>query len=255
MARRKKELLDIPPHSGRGRQLLVKSAVWMIVWVVIAFLIFIILVFTGGMIEEALQNSITASNTTINPLLPIILIIIAFIATFIGNLIISWVYNLIYTTKYYDMRKMFSLWLLINVLLFLFFLPLYIIFAGSVNQLFLILACHIIVTVFLVYTSMEITTNPNYSASHLVGTSRWLTVAMFFFAIAYKVIGISDGSKINFLLALPPILAYLFIPLCHTLREKVYYKFYTMWNNFLYIPSLTEVMIDAEENADISVNM
>ena len=78
------------------------------------------------------------------------------------------VFNLIYTDKYYDMGKMFSITLLLNVLLFFFFVPLYIVFAANIDTLFLILAMHILLTIFLCYVGIEITTNPNYSASHLV---------------------------------------------------------------------------------------
>lgn len=78
---------------------------------------------------------------------------------------------MIYTDKYYDMGKMFSLTLLINVILFVLFIPLYGLFSGDTNALFFVLALHIIFAVFVSYTAMEMSTNPNYSAVHLIGTS------------------------------------------------------------------------------------
>lgn len=257
MARRKKSniaLLDREPHDPVGRQILVKWMVWLVVWVIIAFLVFVILLLVWGMITEALKNR-TAWALSINPLLPLILMVISFVGTFIGNIIIAGVFNLIYTDKYYDMGKMFNITLLLNVLLFFFFVPLYIVFAANIDQLFLILATHIMLTIFLCYVGIEITTNPNYSASHLVGWAWGMLVAMFCFAVVYKIIDLEAGTMTNIFLALPPVLWYSLIPLFHTIWEKIYYKFYSMWNNFLYIPSLSEVMVDAEDDASVNVNM
>jgi len=60
---------------------------------------------------------------------------------------------------------------------------------------------------------------------------------------------------VRILLALPPVLAYFCLPLLHSTWEKIYYKFYSMGNNFFYIPSLNEVMIDSEEDDDVEVEM
>jgi hypothetical protein len=46
---------------------------------------------------------------------------------------------------------------------------------------------------------------------------------------------------------LPPILGYGLIPFGSGIREKIYYKFYELWNNGFYIPSATET--DDEETA------
>jgi len=256
MSRRKQEqVLDIEPHNPTGREIILKGFVGLIIGTVIAFLVFIVLVLVWGIIQEALAGSLNG-NTVINPLLPLILMIIAFLGTFIGNLIITGVLNMIYTNKYYDMGKMFSIALLINVLLFFFFIPIYLLFMSSPQSLFLILALHIFVTVFMCYAGIEISTNPNYSASSLVGSVLWFTIAVFLFAVVFKVLGNgTEGTQINILLAVPPVLAYLCIPLFQTIREKLYYKFYTMGNNFLYIPSLNEVMVDAEDNSESNVDL
>ena len=218
----------------------------------IAFLVFIILVLVGGMIQEALSNRITGS-LSINPLLPLILIVIAFVGAFIGTIIVSGVYNLIFTDKYYDMGKMFNVSLILNVMIFVLFIPLYVVFAGNIDQLFIILAFHILFAVFSSYCAIEFTTNPNYCGSHLIGTMAGLTVSLLIFAIVYKVINVQSGNSANFLLALPPMLAYTFIPLCHGLWEKIYYRFYLAGNNFFYIPSLSEVLVDSTESDDVLV--
>ncbi|MEI7477489.1 MAG: hypothetical protein WCJ81_03015 [bacterium] len=106
----------------------------------IAFLMFIILVMVGSMIGQALSNNAeSAGATSVNPLLPLIMMIIAFIATFIGNVILAGVYNLFYTTKYYDLGKMFSNSLLSNVIIFFMFAPLYLVFYNDMGNLISIL--------------------------------------------------------------------------------------------------------------------
>jgi len=255
MSRRKKALtsLDIEPHNPTWRQVMIKWMVWLVVGTIIAFLIFVILILVAWIVDWALSPS--DSGATISPLLPVILLIIAFIGTFLGNLILAGVFNLVYTTKYYDMRKMFSISLLLNIILFIFFIPLYFIFLGQIDILFLVLGLHILLTIFLCYSGMEITTNPNYAASSMIGSARWFAVAIFLFAMLYKILNTNIGSQVNILMSLPPVLWYLFIPLFQTLWEKLYYKFYSIGNNFLYIPSLNEIMIDAEDNSEINIDL
>ncbi len=227
--------------------------IWLIVGTAIAFLIFIMLILVSWIIQWALNS--WDGGAAINPLLPVILMIIAFLGTFIGNLIISWVLNLVYTTKYYDMWKMFTISLLCNILLFIFFIPLYFIFTAEVTILFLVLGLHILLTIFICYTWIEITTNPNYAASDLVWSARWFAVSVFIFAILYKILNTSGGQQVSILLSLPPVLGYFCIPFFQSIWEKLYYKFYSLWNNFLYIPSLNEVMVDAEDNSEINVDL
>ena len=87
----------------------------------------------SGILTPALQNNIeSAGVTTVNPLVPLILLVIAFIATFIGNVMLAGVYNLLYSTKYYDLGKMFSNSLLANVMIFFIFTPLYLLFYNNI---------------------------------------------------------------------------------------------------------------------------
>jgi hypothetical protein len=122
------QFLELSPPRPSGRQIMFKTLIGLIVGIFTAFLIFIILLLLGGMIQEALRNSINGA-TAINPLLPLVLIVISFLGTFIGTIIIAGVYNLLYTDTYYDLGKMFNVTLLINILLFFFFIPLYLIFS------------------------------------------------------------------------------------------------------------------------------
>lgn len=149
---------------------------------------------------------------------------------------------------------MFSLTLTCNIILFFFFVPLYIIFATSIDELFVILAFHILFTVFISYSAIQMTTNPNYSAVHLIGAAFGLTIALIGFGTLYKIIDVNEGNTANILLAIPPVLAYACIPLFHGVWEKLYYKFYSSGNNFFYIPSLSEVTVNAAEEEDIIID-
>lgn len=244
--------LEIAPYNPTGWQISIKSLLWLIVGLFIAFLVFIMFLLIWGMLQEALSQRISGTMV-VNPLLPLILLIIAFVGTFIGSIVLAGIYNLIYSDKYYDMGKMFSLTLTVNIITFVLFIGLYLLFANSIDELFFVLAIHIFFTVFVSICAIEISTNPNYAAVHLIGTAFWLTTSMLMFAIFYKMIDINEGNMARILIALPPVLAYFFIPLCHGIWEKLYYKFYSMWNNFFYVPSLTEVMVDEEEEDDVSV--
>lgn len=153
------------------------------------------------------------------------------------------------------MSKMFSLTLFANIIVFMFFIGLYLLFANMIEPLFFVLAFHIIFTVFLSIALIEISTNPNYAAVHLLGAAIGLVLAILIFAIAYKFIDINEGSSVNVLLSLPPVLAYCFVPFWHGLREKIYFKFYEAGNNFFYIPSLNEVLVDEQEVDEVEVNM
>lgn len=73
--------------------------------------------------------------------------------------------------------------------------------------------------------------------------------------IAFVIVAKSLEGNQNMLL-IPSILGYMLIPFFHSLWEKIYYKFYENGNNFLFIPSLSEVIASedtATSNEDITV--
>lgn len=248
-------VIDIEPSNPSRWQVFMKTILWLMVWIFIAFIVFITLILVWGVLETALANRLTGAWWA-NPLLPLILLVIAFLWTFIGSIVLAWIYNVIFTEKYYDMSKMFSLTLFANIIIFLFFIGLYLLFAWNVEVLFFVLAFHIIFTVFCSISLIEFSTNPNYSAVHMLGTTIWLVLAIVVFALWYKIIDLNEWwSAIKIFLSLPSVLAYCFIPFWHGLREKIYFKFYESGNNFFYIPSLNEVLVDEEDAAEVEVDM
>ncbi len=245
------------PNYNSGWQVLAKWTIGLGVWVVIWFLIFIILYMVQSMLSQALQNNVASAGvTTVNPLLPLILIVIAFIATFIGNVMLAGVYNLFYSTKYYDLGKMFSNGLLSNVIVFFVFTPLYLLYYNNINALFMILGFHILFSIFVCYTHVELLTNPNYASSHLIGTTVWVTISAMIYLVIEKSVW---GSQ--YIILLPSVIWYICIPFFHALWEKIYYKFYENGNDFLYLPTLQEITqqenitSQAVTNSDITVDL
>lgn len=234
------------PSNISGWQLVGKVFIGVLVGGVIAALLFILLSFMGGMFTSAYGQQAGAS---VNPLLSIILLFIGFLASFIGNISIGGIYNLFYNKKYYNTSKMFWLLLLTNGILFFILAPIYIVFAGQIEVLFLILGFHVLFSVFVSASQMEFSTNPNYSASSFMGNILWFALAFLAYCLIYKMSGSSEiQQKIYLFMLLPPVLGYALIPFGAGIREKIYYKFYEMGNNGFYIPSVAEV--DGEESED-----
>lgn len=198
----------------------------------------------GGMFTGAFSQQ---AGSTVNPLLPLVLLFIWFISTFIGNIAIGWVYNLFFNRKYYNTSKMFGLLLLTNGILFFFFAPVYVVFANQIDVLFLILGFHILFSVFASAAQIEFSTNPNYSASSFMGNVLWFTLAFLAYALIYKMSGAAAiQQKIYLFMLLPSVIGYGLIPFWAGIREKIYYKFYELWNNWFYIASTTETEDDVD---------
>lgn len=262
MAQNKKDVISLgsEPNYNSGWQVLAKWAIWLMVGLVIGFLIFIIVYMVQAMMTQALQNNVgNTGATTVSPLLPLILIVIAFIATFIGNVMLAGIYNLFYSTKYYDLGRMFSNSLLSNVIIFFVFIPLYLVFYNNINSLFTVLGFHIIFAIFACYTHVEMLTNPNYSSSHLIGTTIGASVAAMLFILVLGVFKWKD--KNGYIVLIPSFIWYICIPFFHAIWEKVYYKFYENGNDFLYLPTLQEInqqetiTNESTSNSDIPVDV
>jgi hypothetical protein len=206
----------------------------------------------GGMFTSAFGAQ---AGTSVNPLLSLVLLFIGFLSTFIGNIAVGGIYSLFYNRKYYNTSKMFWLLFLTNGILFFFLAPIYIVFASQIDILFLILGFHILFSVFTSASQIEFSTNPNYSASAFMGNTLWFVMAFLAYCLIYKLSGSAEvQQKIYLFMLLPPILGYALIPFGSGLREKIYYKFYELWNNGFYIPSCTETAEEETEQNDASSN-
>ncbi len=245
------EKFTTEPNNTPVGQIVAKVVMGFIIGLIIAFLVFVVTILFNTIIQQWVRAISTDSQVGGNPVLPLIFMLIAFIASMSGNMIIGTVYNLLYNSKYYDLGKIMSLITISNIVIFFIMAPVYMLFWDSILGLFIIVAFHVIFGVFISYSLMEFTTNPNYSGSNLLGGVIGFCITILIFLSFYKSFGAAEfgldnasTQKIKMLIAIPPLLSYTIIPLAYCLREKLYYKFYEMGNNFLYVPSLSEVVYD-----------
>lgn len=226
------------PSNLSWRQLIGKIGIGLVIWWIIAALLFIVTTFIWTMLTSAMSQQTWAGSSP-NPMLSIILLFIGFLSTFIWNISVAWVYNLFFSKKYYDGSKTFWLLLLTNGLLFFILAPMYFVFASQIQSLFLVLWFHIIFSVFVSACQIEFSANPNYSWSSLMGNIIWFASSFLIYSLFYKSFTMSGGveNQTYLVMLLPPILAYSLIPFGAGIREKVYYKLYEMWSNAFYIAS------------------
>ncbi len=236
------------PGNLSGRQLVGKTFIGLLIGGVIAALLFVILSFMGGMFTNAFWAQ---AGTIVNPMLSLILLFIGFLSTFIGNIGVGGIYSLFYNRKYYNTSKMFGLLFLTNGILFFFMAPIYIIFASQIDILFLILGFHVLFSVFTSAAQIEFSTNPNYCASSFMGTILGFVLAFLAYCLIYKVSWSAEvQQKIYLFMLLPPVLGYALVPFGSGIREKIYYKFYELGNNGLYVPSVTEMVEEEQTEGD-----
>lgn len=227
------------PANLTGWQLVGKTFIGILIGGIIAALLFVILSFMGTMFTSAFWQQ---AGIWWNPMLSIVLLFIGFLSTFIGNIAVGGIYSLFYNRKYYNTGKMFALLFLTNGILFFFLAPIYIVFSSQLDVLFLVLGFHVLFSIFVSAAQIEFSTNPNYCASSMVGSILGFVLAFLMYVLVYKSSGTADPQQKTYLfMLLPPILWYGIIPFGAGIREKVYYKFYEMGNNGLYIPSAAEV--------------
>lgn len=241
--------IAIAPNTLSNWQLVGKTGVGLLIGILIAFLLFLLLSFLGSIFTDALQVS---EFVTPSPLLPLFMLFIGFLVTVVGNMIISALYNLFYSNVYYDATKMIALLLLTNGILFMILAPIYIAFFNENATLFLILGFHILFSIFLSSNQIEFFANPNYAASNIIGNSCGFALCLLIYGLIYKTnvvwTGQSAQQAVYLLMLFPSILGFTLIPLCLGIWQKIYYKFYELWNNGFYLPSLSEIVVEETAN-------
>jgi len=145
-----------------------------------------------------------------------------------------------------------------NLLIFIPFLFLYFYvwsILHNINQLFLVYWFHLFFWIFISFIIIDIVKNPNYSPIYVIWNSFGFIITLLIFFVIYSTYSTQVWESAKNILFFPPILAFAIIPFISSICEKLYYMFYEMWNDFLYIPSAIEVMVDEEESDEINVNL
>jgi hypothetical protein len=230
---------SVEPSQSSARELTWKFFIWLIIWGIISVLLFIILSFVGSTFTESMWQAWWFVNS--NPILPLLLLLIGFLSSFIWNLATAGIYGLFFGQRYYNIWKTMWLLLLTNWLLFVIFAPIYLIFSSDINILFIVLWFHVMFSIFLSSNQIEIVSNPNYSASSLIGTTLWFSITILIYSLIRKT-SMSGWTqeKLYLMLLFPSIIWFSIIPLWLGIREAIYHKMYEMWNNGFYTASIVE---------------
>lgn len=244
------------PLNPNGLSLLWKISIWLIVWLIFSALVFVMFIWLWTTIDQAVSNSVNGI-THYPPLVWLSFLAISALISIVWSIVIAWIYNIIWSEDYYDMRVISSSILIVNVFLLIPFLFLYgyIWTTEPINKLFLVYGFHLFFAIYISFVSIDIVKNPNYSAVYVIGNSFGFIITILIFFIIYSLYSTKVWSYQKNILFFPPILAFSIIPFVATLFEKVYYKFYEMWNDILYIPSLSEVMVDEEDLDEVNVDI
>jgi len=244
------------PVNPTGGALLIKLGVGLIIGGLMALVIFMMFMLLWTTLSQAIKNS--ANHLAFSPLVWLVFMWIGFIGTIFGNLILSFLYNIFWQEDYYDIKLMSGAILSVNLLLLLPFLFLYF-FAGMILQdikmLFIVFAFHILFATYVSVLAMDVVKQPNYALVYVVGDSIWFIIGLLIFFVIFSLSSGVGGEVQKSVLFFSPILAFSIVPFIWTLFEKIYYKLYEVGNDFLYVPSISEVLVDEEEVDEVNVKL
>jgi len=243
------------PTNPTGVVIVMKLVIWIILWVIFSVMVFLAFVWLGSSIATALKNS--SQHLQFTPLVWLSFMWIALITSIAWSFVTSIIYNIVWQDEYYDIKLMSSGILTANLLILIIFLLFYI-YVGSIlsdiDVLFVVYGFHLFFSIYVSFTIIDIIKNPNYSPVYVIWNAFWFIIALLIFFIIYSAYS-GKGEETKNILFYPPILAFSIIPFIASIWEKIYYKLYEMWNDFLYVPSLSEVLVDEEEIDEINVDV
>ena len=243
------------PSNPNWMMIFLKLVIWLILWIIFSVMVFLSFVWLGSSIDIVLKNA--NQNIPFTPLVWLSFMGIALITSIAGSFVTSIIYNVLRQDEYYDIKIMSSWILTSNLLILLIFLLFYIYVwsvLADIDTLFIVYWFHLFFSIFVSFTIMDIIKNPNYSPVYVIWNAFWFIIALLLFFIVFSAYSWKWVEAKN-ILFFPPILALSIIPFVATIWEKVYYKFYEMWSDFLYVPSLSEVLVDEEEIDEVNVDI
>ena len=244
------------PVNPSASQLWIKLAIGLFIGFVFAALIFLMFVTLWSTIDEAVRNSV--NNMAFSPLVWLSFLWIWLVSAIFWNIVLAIIYNVSWSEDYYDIKLMTSSILSANILLLIPFLLLYFFvwtILQDIKMLFITFAFHLFFSTYLSLTTIDLVKNPNYAPVYVIWNSVGFIVAVLIFFFVFFLSSTPAWEVQKNILFYTPILSFAIIPFFSTLFEKIYYKFYEMWNDFLYIPSISEVLVDEEEVDEVNVKL
>lgn len=211
--------------------------IWFIVGLCVAALLFWVLTAFGWIT----WSSNWKANSMLNFLLPVVWLVVSFVWSFA----LALMYNIFFNKKYYNLSKMFGLIFASSLIIFVFFFFLYL-FYTNVGELYVLLWFQIIFWLYITLNLMDFLSQPNYSASSLLGNTLWaiMSVVAYIWLMRLFVWSSDNSGELKyyfFLVIISVIFSYVLTSFGSSIRDAIYYKFYEWWNNPFYLPSLNEL--------------
>lgn len=244
------KIFDNAPNDVTLWSFFGKIFIWVVVWICVAALLFATL--------TAIWWLTGSDDGNINSILWVLLPVVWFVVWFVWNLVLAWLYNIFFSKRYYNLGKMFWLIFTSSLILFIFFFLIYVLFK-DMRSLYTILWFQIIFELFISVNLIDFLSQPNYSASSLMGNTLWCVLSV----IIHLAI-ISNITEFNILfIVLSAVLAYTMTIFGAGIWDAIYYKFYEWWSNPFYLPSLNELREERQkeetkrekEDEEVNVDM
>ena len=222
-------MFDNAPNEVTVWSFFWKIVIGVIIWVCVAALLF------GSL--TAIWWQTWWDSDSLNSMIKILLPVIWFVVGFVWNLALAWLYNIFFSKRYYNFGKMFWLIFASSIIIFIFFFPIYFLFK-TMNSLYSILWFQIIFQLFISINLMDFLSQPNYSASSLMGNTLGCVLSVLLHVLITSFMG--DSFNILFVIG-SAVIAYMMTILWASIWDAIYYKFYEWWSNPFYLPSLSEL--------------
>lgn len=219
-----------------------KIFIWLLSWGIISVILFLFTGVIGGILGD--------NGGAPTSILWIVLAAVGFITGMIGNMGCALLFNILFSKRYYNLSKMLGLIFTSSMIIFVAFVPIYLLFPWTVTTAYSICGFQIIFSFFITICLMDFLSHPNYSASSLMGN----LLGFMFSSAAYLVLvnitnSNSEDIETNTLLLLivPSILGYTVTLFGSGIWDAIYYKLFEWGNNPFYLPSLTELKRKEQE--------
>lgn len=241
-------MFDNAPSDVTAWSFFGKIILGIVVWICVAALLFATL--------SALWW-LSGDGEGMNSIIWVILPVVGFIVGFVGNLALALLYNIFFSKRYYSFSKMAWLIFASLIICLLFFVPYFL--YDNMAALYAMLWFQVIFELFIAKNLIDFLSQPNYSASSLMGNTLWVVLAIL---VHIVIINKTDVTKFIPIIV-SVILAYATIAIWSWIWDAIYYKFYEWWNNPFYLPSLNELREErrkeeikkAKEEEDVNVDM
>ncbi len=227
------------PNEVTGSSFFGKIVMGIVCWGLIAGLLFGIAWLMGGILGN--------ENDTASGILGVVLAWVVFITGMLWNMGCALMFNIFFSKKYYNLSKMLGLIFTSSLIIFIIFVPIYFLFEGGANVKYCVAGVQIIFSFFITLSLMDFLSHPNYAASSLMGNLvGFMLSCTVYFAVAMGALK-NDATGTLILLISPSLIGYTVTLFGSSVWDMIYYKLFERGNNPFYLPSLSELRREEQE--------